>query len=149
MVYNFFDKKSASFTDKSVSGSNIANEPNYQLANELRKPIIRKFKKIKVYSGFKDNIWGADLADMQLISKFNKGFRFLLSVIDVFSKYVWVVPLKDKKGVTITNAFQKILKESDRKPNKIWVDKGSQFYNSSFKKWLKDNNIKMYSTHKD
>ena len=70
---------------------------------------------------------------MQLISKFNKGFRFLLCVIDIFSKYAWVVPLKDKKGITITNAFQKILKESNRKPNKIWVDKGSEFYNSSLK----------------
>ena len=70
---------------------------------------------------------------MQLISKFNKGFRFLLCVIDIFSKYAWVVPLKDKKGITITNAFQKILKESNRKTNKIWVDKGSEFYNSSFK----------------
>ena len=68
---------------------------------------------------------GADFADMQLISKFNKGFRFLLCVINIFSKYAWVVPLKDKKGVTINNAFQKILKESDRKPSKIWVDKGS------------------------
>ena len=95
MVYRFFDKKS--------TGSGIANEPNYQLANELHKPIIRKFKKRKVYSGFKDNIWGADLADMQLISKFNKGFRFLLCVIDIFSKYAWVVHLKDKKGITITN----------------------------------------------
>ena len=74
---------------------------------------------------------------MQLISKFNKGFRFLLGVIDVFSKYAWVVPLKDKKGVTITNAFQKILKESNRKPNKIWVDEGIQFYNNFFKKCLK------------
>ena len=74
---------------------------------------------------------------MQLISKFNKGFRFLLCVIDIFSKYTWVVPLKDKKGITITNAFQKILKESNRKPNKIWVDKGSEFYNSSFKKMVK------------
>ena len=82
---------------------------------------------------------------MQLISKFNKGFRFLLCVIDIFSKYAWVVPLKDKKGASIVNAFQKILKESDRKPNKIWVDKGSEFYNSSFKKWLKDNDIEMYS----
>ena len=105
-----------------------------------------------VYSRFKDNIWGADLADMQLISKFNKGFRFLLCVIDIFSKYAWVVPLKDKKGITITNAFQKILKGSNkrhsqskgRKPNKIWVDKGSELYNSSFKKWLKDNDIEMY-----
>ena len=90
-----------------------------------------------VYSRFKDNIWGADLADMQLISKFNKGFRFLLCVIDIFSKYAWVVPLKDKKGITITNAFQKILNVSNRKPNKIWVDKGSDFYISSFKKGLK------------
>ena len=71
---------------------------------------------------------------MQLISKFNKGFRFLLCVIDIFSKYAWVIPLKDKKWVSIVNAFQKILKESDRKPNKIWVDKGTEFYNSSFRK---------------
>ena len=72
---------------------------------------------------------------MQLISKFNKRFRFLLCVIDIFSKYVWVIPLKDKKGVSIVNAFQKILKESDRrKPNKIWVDKESEFYNSFFQK---------------
>ena len=86
---------------------------------------------------------------MQLISKFNKGFRFLLCVIDIFSKYAWVVPLKDKKGISIVNAFQKILKESDRKPNKIWVDKGSEFYNNSFKKWLKDNDIEMYSIHNE
>ena len=69
---------------------------------------------------------------MQLISKFNKGIRFLLCVVDIFSKYAWVVPLKDKKGVSIVNAFQKILDDSTRKPNKIWVDKGSRFYNSSF-----------------
>ena len=90
---------------------------NEQLAKELHKPIIRKFKKRKVYSTFKDNIWGADVADMQLISKFNKGFRFLLSVIDILSKIAWVVPLKDKKGVSIVNAFQSILKKSNRKPN--------------------------------
>ena len=92
---------------------------------------------------------GAGLAYMQLITKFNKEFRFLLCVIDIFSKYAWVVPLKDKKGISIVNAFQKILKESDRKPNKIWVDKGSEFYNNSFKKWLKDNDIEMYSIHNE
>ena len=81
---------------------------------------------------------------MQLISKFNKRFKFLLSVIDIFSKYVWVVPLKDKKGISIVSAFQKILKESNRRPNKIWVDKGSEFYNNSFKKWLKDNDIEIF-----
>ena len=80
-----------------------------QLAKELHKTIIRKFRKRKVYSGFKDNIWGADLADMQLIGKFNKGLRLLLCVIDIFSKHAWVVPLKDKKGVSIVNVFQKIL----------------------------------------
>ena len=107
-------------------------EFNEQLAEELHRSIIRKFKKRKVYSGFKDNISGADLADMQLISKFNKGFRFLLFVVDIFSKYAWVVPLKDKKGVNIVYAFQKILDKSGCKPNKIRVDKGSEFYNSSF-----------------
>ena len=86
---------------------------------------------------------------MQLISKFNKGFRFLLCVIDIFSKYAWVVPLKDKKGVSIVDAFQKILDDSNRKPNKIWVDKGSEFYNNSFKKWLKDNDIEMYLIHNE
>ena len=79
----------------SRGGVNIPLEFNEQLAKELHKSIIRKFEKRRVYSRFKDNIWGADLADMQLISKFKKGFRFLLSVIDIFSKYAWVVPLKD------------------------------------------------------
>ena len=102
-----------------------------------------------MYSSFKDNIWGVNLADMQLLSKFNKGFRFLLCVIDIFSKYAWVIPLKDKKGISIVNAFQIILKESNRKPNKIWVDKGSEFYNNSFKKWLKVNDIEMYSTNNE
>ena len=84
---------------------------------------------------------------MQLIRKFNKRFRFLLCVIDIFTKYAWVVHLKDKKGVSIVNAFQKILNDSNRKSNKVWVDKGSEFSNNSFKKWLKDNDIKMYSIH--
>ena len=87
---------------------------------------------------------------MQLISKFDNGFRFLLYVIDIFSNYSRVVPLKDKKVVSIVNAFSKILDDSKgRKPNKIWVDKGSEFYNSSFKKWLKDNDVEMYSIHNE
>ena len=86
-----------------------------------------------MYSSFKDKIWGADLADMQLISKFNKRFTFLLCVADIFSKYAWIVPLKDKKGVSIVNTFQKLLDDSKRKPNKTWVDKRSEFYNRSVK----------------
>ena len=86
---------------------------------------------------------------MQLISKFNKGLRLLLCVIDIFSKYAWFVPLKDKKSASIVDAFQKILDDSNRTPSKIWVDKGREFYNSSFKKWLKDNDIEMYSIHNE
>ena len=86
---------------------------------------------------------------MQLISKFNNGFRFLICVIDIFSKYAQVVLLKDKKGLSIVNFVQKILNDSDRKSKKIWIDKESEFYNNSFKKWLKDNDIEMYSIHNE
>ena len=147
MVYKFFDKKSAGSGAKHVNTK--ITPQNQQLAEELHKPIIRKFEKRKVHAAFKDNIWSADLADMQLLSRYNKGIRFLLCVIDIFSKYAWVVPLKDKKGISIVKAFQNILKQSNRKPNKIWVDKGSEFYNAYFKKWLKDNDIVMYSTHNE
>ena len=120
MVQTFFDKKSQGSGRHSSSTSQLVNnKDNIQLADELHKPIIRKFKKRKVYSSFRDNIWGVDLADMHLLSKFNKGFRFLLFIIHIFSKYAWVIPLKDKKGISIVNAFQKILKESNQKPNKI------------------------------
>ena len=102
-----------------------------------------------MYSSFKDNIWDVDLADMQLISKYNNGIRYLLCAIDLFSKYAFVIPLKDKKGSTIVNAFQSILNNSKRKPNKIWVDQDSEFYNTHFKKWVKGNNIEMYSTHNE
>ena len=113
MIYKFFVKKSKG------SGVNIQSEFNEQLAKELHKAIIKNFKKRTVYSEFKNNIWVTDLADMQIISKFNQGFKFLLCVIDIFSKYAWVVPLKDKKGVSIVYAFHKILNDSDSKPNKI------------------------------
>ena len=156
MTYKFFDEKSRGSgivtnnnDDDNNNNNNNDIKQNLQLAKEFYKPIVRKFKKRKVSSGFKDNIWRADLADMQLISKYNKGFRFLLCVIDIFSKYAWVVPLKDKKGISIVNAFQKILDKSERKPNKIWVDKGSEFCNNSFKNWLKDNDIEMYLIHNE
>ena len=114
VVYNFFEKKK-------TAGSGIKNEniSNKVLAEELHKPIIRRFSKRNVHSPFIDNILSVDLADMQLISKFNKEFRFLLRVIDIHSKYAWVIPLKDKKRITIDNAFQKILDESNRKRSKI------------------------------
>ena len=108
MVYKFIDKKS--------TGINIKSTSNQQLADELHKSIITKFKIRKVNSSFKYNIWGVDLADMQLISKYNKGIKSSLSLINIFSTYVSVVPLKIKKGISITNASQSIL---------IWVERNN------------------------
>ena len=100
MVCPFFNKK--------PKGSGITtNEFNYQLPNELHKPVIKKFKKRKLYSSFKVNILGVYLADMQSLSKCNKGFKYLLCAIDLFSKYAWVIPIKDKKETSIVNAFKK------------------------------------------
>ena len=151
MVYKFFDKKTSDGADMLANKSAIKNEniSNKELPGKLHKPIIRKFKNMKLQPSFTENIWVVNLADMQFIRKFKKGFRFLLCVIDIYSKYVWVIPLKDKKGITITNAFQKNLKESNSKPNKIWVDKRSEFYNRSIKSWLEKNDIDMYSMHNE
>ena len=142
MVYKFFNERSK----KLIKGSGIENK---QLADELHKPIIKNFKRRKVYSSFKGNFWGVDLADMSLISKFNKGIKYLLCVIDLFSRYDWVIGLKVKKVVSIVKGFQKILDSSKIKPNEIWVDHESEFYNNNFRKFLKENDIEMYSTFKE
>ena len=154
MVYKFFDKKATaepSALEHKGSGfkklKNTTKPSSSKLADELHKPIIRNFNKRKVYSQFKDNIWGVDLVDMQSLSRKNKGIKYLLCAIDLFSKYKFVIPLKDKKGISIVNAFNKI-KPSNRKPNKIWVDQGGEFYNV-FEKWLSDNDIIMYSTYNE
>ena len=146
MVYKFFDSKVAS-PDKKSMGSGIASSSI--LADELHKPVIKNFEKRKVYLQFKDNIWGVDLAGMQSLSRKNKGIKYLLCVIDLYSKYAFVYPLKDKKGISILNVFDKIIKQYNRRPNKIWVDQGGEFYNSIFKKWLSDNDIIMYSTYNE
>ena len=117
IVYKFLDSKVAPLDKKTISVKDIKN--NKILAEELHKPVIKKFNKRKVYSQFKDNIWRVDLADMQSLSKKNKGIKYLLCAIDLYSKYAFVVPLKDKKGIIIVTAFNKIIKQSNRKPNKI------------------------------
>ena len=154
MVYKFFDKKStAELTAKpsalARTGSGFKKPSSSILADELHKPIIRKFNKRQVYSQFEDNIWGVDLADTQSLSRKNKGIKYILCAIDLFSKYAFVIPLKDKKGISIVNAFNKIIKQSNRKPNKIWVDQEGEFYNNVFEKWLSDNDIIMYSTYNE
>ena len=133
MVYKIFDKK----TGSGVSASE-------QLAEELQKPIIQK-----VYARFKDNIWAADLAEMESLSSKNKNVKYLLCVIDVFTKYAWVKPLKDKKGKTVLNAFMEIVNESNRKPNKLWVDQGRGFYNKLIREWLGNNDILIFSAHNE
>ena len=149
MVYKSFDKKStAEPSALARTGSGFKKPSSSILADELHKPIIRKFNKRKVYSQFTDNIWGVDLADMQSLSRKNKGIKYLLCAIDLYSKYTFVIPLKDKKGISIVNAFNKIIKQSNRKPNKIWVDQGGEFYNV-FEKWLSNNDIIMYSTYNE
>ena len=137
MVYKFFDKKS--------TGSGTANSSI--LADELHKPTINKFNKRKVYSQFKVSVWEVYIADMQSLSGKNKGIKYLLCAIDLYSKYAFVIPLKDKKGISIVDAFNKIIKQSNRKPNKVWADQGGEFYNNVFKRWLSDNDRITYSTY--
>ena len=115
MVYKFSDKKS--------SGSGVGAEPNHQLVNKLQSKIIRKFKRQKDYSFFRDNIWGFDLTDMQSLSKYIRGINYLLCAIDLFSKYTWVALLKDKTGISIINTFQKVLGSSNKKQIKYGLIK--------------------------
>ena len=156
MVYKFFDKKSMGSgfkklknTTKSTGEPSVLARNSSILADERHKAFIRKFNKRKVYSQFKDNMWGVDLAGMQSLSRKNKGIKYLLCDIDLYSKYAFVILLKDKKGISIVNAFSKIIKQSNRKPNKRWVDQGGEFYNNVFEKWLSDNYNNMYSTYNE
>ena len=112
------------------------------LAEELHKPIRRKFKKRRVLVNGIDKIWAADLVDMQAFTNFNRGVKYLLAVIDVFSKYGWLIPLKDKTGKSVASALKTIFEE--RKPGKIWVDKGKEFYNKDVKDL-----IELYSTENE
>ena len=149
MVYKFFDKKPATLAVKSgvyTSGGAIKSEfiGNQRLAEKLHKPVIRKFGKRKVHSSFMDKT-----EVLIYTSKYNNKIRYFLYVIDVFSKCASVVLKGITKGITITNAFQKVLDESSSKLKKIWVDKGNEFYNKSMKLWLQENGIEIYSTHNE
>ena len=119
-----------------------------QLADELHKPITRNFQKRSVVSNVIDEIWAADLVEMQKFSKWNKGIKYLLMVIDVFSKYGWIRGLKDKKTETVSKAFDDIFK-SKRKPQMLWTDKGSEFISKHFKDFLKSKGIRLYHTENE
>ena len=115
----------------------MSSDWSQQLADELHKPITRNFSKRSVISNGIDEIWAADLVEMQKLSRWNKGIKYLLMVIGVFSKYGWIKPLKDKKTETVSKAFDEIFR-SKRKPQILWTDKGSEFISKHFKEFLKE-----------
>ena len=135
MVYKFFDKKTGGSGVRKVNRKRVGaiSESSAKLANELHKPVVRKFSKRKVYSSLRDNIWGVDLADMRLLIRQDKGTKYLLCAIDLFSKYAFVVPLRYKRGASIVEGFKEIVNDSSRRPYKIWVDQGGEFCNKVFK----------------
>lgn len=118
-----------------------------QFAAEIHKRAIKKFTRRKVIVNSIDDIWAMDLADLNSLISYNDGYRYMLCIVDVFTKYAWAVPLKNKTAATVLAAVQDVVKKSKRIPEKFWIDEGSEFYNKSFQAWIKENNITMYSTH--
>jgi len=116
-------------------------------SKEIHHRKITKFQRRKVGVAHVDEIWALDLASMENLATDNDGYKWILCIIDVFSKYAWCVPTKNKTATTILDAVKKIVKDSDRTPSKMWTDQGSEFYNKQFEKWLKEKNITMYSTY--
>ena len=126
-----------------------------QLAKEVFSPRIIKFRRQRIIPLYKDETWSADLIDKSSLSKYNNNCKFILTVIDICTKYAWAIPLKNKSGLSITNGFKTILSEG-QKPEKLWVDRGSEFYNKTFKTLLKEyetgkaaSGIELYSTYSD
>ena len=136
MFHHLFDKKTG-----------LGVSVDEQLAKELHKAVIKKFKRRRVYARFRYNIWAADLVEMGSLSSKNRNVKYLLCVTDVFTKYAWVKPSKNKKGKTVLNGFIEIINESNCKPNKLWFDQGREFYSKLMQKLLDNNDILMYSTH--
>ena len=118
-----------------------------QFAAEVHHRVVKKFPRRQVIVSGIDNIWGMDLADMYSFIKYNDDYRYILCIIDVFSKFAWCVPLKTKSATSILTAVKDVIKSSDRSPEKFWIDQGTEFYNKDFKKWLADHGMSMYSTY--
>ena len=133
----------------------IMMEQQQLLAKEVFSPQITKFRRERIIPLYKDETWSADLIDKSSLSKYNNNYKFILTVIDIFTKYAWAIPLKNKSGLSITNGFKLVSGENPqggsqpRKPEKLWVDRGSEFYNKTFKSLLKEYGTKIYSTYSD
>ena len=120
-----------------------------KIAKELFSPVVKKFDRIQIQTHYKDECWSIDLIDRSSLAKYNKNYKFIFTIIDNHTKFAWAIPLKDKSGKSTTTAFKKLIETSKRKPEKVWSDRGKEFYNKTFLDFLKQNEIQIYSTHSD
>ena len=120
-----------------------------EIAKEIFSPVIKKFDRIKIIPHYKDECWSIDLMDRSSLSKYNKNYKFIFTIIDNHTKYAWAIPLKDKSANSTTTALKNLIDKVKRKPHKIWSDRGKEFYNKTFLNFLKEQNIHIYSTNSD
>ena len=120
-----------------------------KIAKEIFSPVVQKFDRIQIQTHYKDECWSIDLIDRSSLAKYNKNYKFIFTIIDNHTKFAWAIPLKDKSGKSTTTAFKKLIETSKRKPEKVWSDRGKEFYNKTFLDFLKQNEIQIYSTHSD
>ena len=120
-----------------------------EIVNEILSPVIKNFRRIQIQTHYKDECWSIDLIDRSSLSKYNKNYKFIFTIIDNHTKYAWAIPLKDKSGRSTTTAFENLIEKTKRKPDKIWPDRGKEFYNKSFLDFLKQNEIQIYLNHSD
>ena len=120
-----------------------------EIAEEIFSPVIKKFQRIQIQFHYKDECWSIDLIDRSSLAKYNKNLKFVFTIIDNHTKYAWAIPLKDKSGKSTTTAIKSLIEKTKRKPDKIWSDRGKEFYNKTFLDFLKQNEIQIYSTNSD
>ena len=125
------------------------NQKKKEIVKEIFSPVIKKFQRIQIQTHYKDECWSIDLIDRSSLSKYNKNYKFIFTIIDNHTKYAWAIPLKDKSGKSTTTALKSLIEKEKRKPHKIWSDRGKEFYNTTFLHYLKEQNIQIYSTHSD
>ena len=123
------------------------NEKKKEIAKEIFSPVIKKFQRIQIQTHYKDECWSIDLIDRSSLSKYKKNYKFIFTIIDNHTKYAWAIPIKDETGKSTTTAFKSPIEKSKRKPDKIWSDRGKEFYNRTFLDFLKEQNFHIYSTH--
>ena len=125
------------------------SEKKKEIAKEIFSSVVKKFQRIQIQTNYKDECWSLDLTDRSSLAKYNKNYKFIFTIIDNHTKYEWAIPLKDKSGKSTTTAFKSLIEKAKRKPDKIWSDRGKEFYNRTFLDFLKEQNIHNYSTHSD